>query len=77
LWDSAPELESNQTEIQHIFLVVNSFLQLDFKIAMIHVLSDLRSWLSGQSIALCEREIASSDPNCALLTKWQRRANTF
>jgi hypothetical protein len=27
LWDSTPELASNQTVIQHIFLVVNSFLQ--------------------------------------------------
>ncbi len=37
LWGSAPELASNQTVIQHVFLVVNSFLQLDFMIAMIHI----------------------------------------
>ncbi len=39
LWDAAPELASNQTVIQHIFLVVNSFLRLDFIIAMIHILT--------------------------------------
>jgi hypothetical protein len=32
-------VESNQTVIQHIFLVVNSFLELDFIIAMIHILT--------------------------------------
>ncbi len=30
-------------------------------------MSDLHSWLSGQSAALYEREIASSDPNSVLL----------
>ncbi len=35
---AAPELASNQTVIQHVFLVVNSLLQLDFIIAMIHTL---------------------------------------
>jgi hypothetical protein len=29
--------EGNQTAIQHVFLVVNSFLQLDFIITMIHI----------------------------------------
>jgi hypothetical protein len=37
LWGSSPELVSNQTVIQHGFLVVNTFLQLDFIIAMIHI----------------------------------------
>ncbi len=39
LWDSAPELVSNQTAIQHVFLVVNSFLQLDFIIAIFRILT--------------------------------------
>ena len=39
LWDSEPELASNQTAIQHVFLVVNSFLQLGFIITMIHILT--------------------------------------
>ncbi len=38
MWDSAPELAGNQTASQHVFLVVNSFLQLDFIITMIHAL---------------------------------------
>ncbi len=38
LWDSAPELAGNKTVIQHVFLVVISFLQLDFIIAMIRIL---------------------------------------
>jgi hypothetical protein len=38
LWDSSPELASNQTVIQHVFLVVK-FLQLTFMIAMIQILT--------------------------------------
>ncbi len=30
-------------------------------------MSDLHSWLNGQSVALEQREIASSDPNGVLL----------
>ena len=41
LWDSAPELAGNQTAIQHVFLIVNSFkfkfLQLDFIIAIMMI----------------------------------------
>ncbi len=40
-------------------------------------MSDFHSWLSGQSIALCKREIASSDPKGVFLLYWQRSANTF
>ena len=40
-------------------------------------MSDLHPWLSGYSVALCQREIANSDPKGVLLLKWQRRANTF
>jgi hypothetical protein len=42
-------------------------------------MSDLHSWLNGQSVALYKREIASSDPNGVLLPvpQWQRRAITF
>ncbi len=32
-----------------------------------HVMSDLQSWLSGQSVALNKREIASSDSSGVLL----------
>ncbi len=30
-------------------------------------MSDLHSWLSGQSVALYQREIANSEPNSVLL----------
>jgi hypothetical protein len=43
------------------------------------MMSDLHSWLSGQSlsVALYQREIASSDSNGVLLPQWQRRAKAF
>ncbi len=54
LWDSAPELESNQTVIQHVFLVVNFFAIRLYNHNDSHLeMTDLHSWLSGQSVALC------------------------
>jgi hypothetical protein len=48
--------------------VCNFLLQFNY---LIHNVSknvlDMQSLLSGQSLALCKREIASSGPNCALL----------
>jgi hypothetical protein len=46
-----------------------SFLQFNYKNRNVstNVISDMQSWLSGQSGALSKREIAGSDPNGALL----------
>ncbi len=78
LWDSAPELASFQTAIQHVFLVVIFFAtrlynRNDSRLDM----SDLYSWPSGQSVALSQQEIAHSDPNGVLLLSWLRRAKAF
>ncbi len=64
--------------IQHVFLVVIFFAIRLYNCNDSHLhMSDLHSWLSDQSVALYQREIASSDPKGVLLLKWQRRANTF
>ncbi len=67
LWDSAPELASNQTVIQHVFLVVNSFLHLDFIVAIIHVficqIAFLAQWL--ERCALEARDCQFSSKRCA------------
>jgi hypothetical protein len=57
--DSVPELASNQTVIQHVFLVVIFFFAIrHFNCNDPHFdMSDLRSWLSGQSVALCQQDI--------------------
>jgi hypothetical protein len=46
-----------------------SFLQFNYKNRNVsrNVISDVQSWLSGHSCALTKQEIASSDPNGALL----------
>jgi hypothetical protein len=55
--------------IQQVFLIVNSFLQLDFIIAMIHILICQICGLGSmvRAVALYEREIAGSDSNGVLL----------
>ncbi len=58
MWSSAPELASNQTVIQHVFLVVDFVLQLDFIIAMIHTLPcQICILLIGQSVALINERL--------------------
>jgi hypothetical protein len=60
LWDSAPELVSNQTAIQHVFLVVKFFAIRLYNCNDSHLdMSDLHFWLSGQSVALYQQEIAA------------------
>jgi hypothetical protein len=50
--------------IQHVFLVMNCFATRLYNHNDSHLnMSDLHSWLSGQSVAVYQREIASSDPN--------------
>ena len=44
-----------------------SFLQFNSGYDLIPFISDMHSWLSGQSVALSKQEIASSTPNSALL----------
>ncbi len=54
--------------MQHVFLVVNVFATRLCNRNDSHLdMSDLHSWLSGQSVALCQQEIASSDPNGVVL----------
>jgi hypothetical protein len=57
LWDSAPELASNQTVIQHVFPFVNFLFAIRlYKRNDSHPdMSDMHSWLSGQSGALSSR----------------------
>jgi hypothetical protein len=71
-------LASYHAAIQHVFLVVNFFLQLDFINAMIHALICQICILGSVVRALlCQREMASSDPNGVLLLTWQRSAKAF
>ena len=68
------ELSARVGEQQHsvpsCFLFCNFFfLQFNYinRNVSHHVMSDLQSWLSGQSVALNKREIASSDLSGVLL----------
>ncbi len=67
------ELSARVVEQQHpvptCFVDCNFFLQfqLDKPQCLYLAMSDLQSWLSGQSVALNKREIASSDLSGMLL----------
>jgi hypothetical protein len=69
MWKSAPELASSVNPHQHIFCFAIFFLQFNYidRNVSYHVMSDLQSWLSGQSVALNKREIASSGSSGVLL----------
>jgi hypothetical protein len=62
-----------------VFLVVNFFFAVRlYNCNDSHFdMSDLHSWLSGQSGVLYQLEIARYDPKSVLLPQWQRRANAF
>jgi len=69
MWNSAPELASSNTLFQHVLSIAIFFLQFNYinhNVLHFHM-SDLQLWLSGQSVALNKREIASSDSSGVLL----------
>jgi hypothetical protein len=66
LLDSAPELASSENALQHGFWLQMQFNFINHNISLFFI-KDLQLLLSGHSGALYMREIASSNPTCALL----------